>query len=52
MVQLAGVGEDVSIRRSDVVTKSGGESVTGDGVERGKIGMVDPTESLSMVSRG
>ena len=52
VVQLAGAGEDVSIRRWDVVTKIGGELVTGDGLERGKAGMVDPTESSSMVSRG
>ena len=52
MVQLDVTVEDVSIRRWDVVTKVGGESVTGDGLERGKAGMVDPTESLSMVSRG
>ena len=42
----------MSLRRSNVVTKTGGESVTGDGLERGKAGMVDPTESSSMVSRG
>jgi hypothetical protein len=52
MVQLAEVGEDVSLRRSNAVTKIGGESVTGDGLEHGKAGMVDPTESASMVSRG
>ena len=52
VVQLDGVGEDVSIGRWRVVTKSGGELVTGDGLERGKAGMVDPTESSSMVSRG
>ena len=52
VVQLAWCGEDVSIRRSDVMTKIGGESVTGDGLELGKAGMVDPTESSSMVSRG
>mgnify|MGYP006178460973 CR=1 FL=1 len=42
----------VLITRWDVVTKVGGESVTGDGLEHGKAGMVDPTESSSMVSRG
>ena len=52
VVQLAGLGGDVSLGRSNVVTKIGGESVTGDGLERGKAGMVDPTESSSMVSRG
>ena len=52
VVQLAGVGDDVSLRRSDVVTISCGESVTGDGLEHGKAGMVNPTESSSMVSRG
>ena len=52
MVQLAWCGEDVSIRRSDVMTKIGGESVTGVGLEQGKAGMVDPRESSSMVSRG
>ena len=35
-----------------VVAKVGGESVTGVGLEQGKAGMVDPTESSSMVSRG
>ena len=52
VVQLAGAGEDVSITWWRVVTKSGGESVTGDGLELGKAGMVDPTKSSSMVSRG
>ena len=52
MVQLSVAVEDVSIRRWDVVTKIGGELVTGDGLERGKAGMVDPIESSSMVSRG
>ena len=52
VVQLAGAGEDVSIRRWDVVTKIGGELVTGDGLELGKAGTVDPIESSSMVSRG
>ena len=51
VVQLAWCGEDVSIIRSEAVTKIGGESVTGVGLERGKAGMVDPTESSSMVSR-
>ena len=51
MVQLSVAVEDVSIRRWDVVTKIGGESDTGVGLERGKAGMVDPTESSSMVSR-
>ena len=52
VVQLAVAVEDVLIRRWDVVTKIGGELVTGDGLERGKAGMVDPIESSSMVSRG
>ena len=52
VVQLAGAGEDVSITWWGVVTKGGGKSVSGDGLERGKAGMVDPTESSSMVSRG
>ena len=52
VVQLAWGGEDGSKKRSDVVTNNGGESVTGDGLERGKAGMVDPTESSSMVSGG
>ena len=51
MVQLSVAVEDVSIRRWDVVTKIGGELVTGDGLELGKAGMVDPIESSSMVSR-
>ena len=34
VVQLAGSGEDVSITRWGVVTKIGGESVTGDGFFR------------------
>ena len=52
VVQLAWGVEDVPKLRSDVMTNNGGESVTGDGLEHGKAGMVDPTESSSMVSRG
>ena len=52
VVQLAVVGGDVSGKRLNAVAKIGGESVTGDGLGRGKAGMVDPTESSSMASRG
>ena len=37
--------------RSGGWEKIGGESVTGVSLERGKAGMVDPTESSSMVAR-
>ena len=50
VVQLSGVVWYVSIIQWDVVTKFRGESVTGDGLRHGKEKMVDPTESLSMVS--
>ena len=43
---------DVSKIRWDEVTKIGVEYVTGDGLGHGKAGTVDPTELLSMVSRG
>ena len=52
MVQLDWCGGDVSKIRSEAMTRIGGESVTGDGLALGKAGMVDPTESSSMVSRG
>ena len=52
MVQLDWCGGDVSKIRSGAMTKIGGGSVTGVGLEQGKAGMVDPTESSSMVSRG
>ena len=52
VVQLYGADEDVSITPWDVMTKVGGESVTGDGLGHKKAGMVEPTESSSMVSRG
>ena len=52
IVQLFGVVGDASKIWWDEVTKIGVECVTGDGLGHGKAGMVDPTESLSMVSRG